>query len=230
MMGFPIGVMHTLGEAGALDFDKGTTLATASGGAIVGACYASGVPAERILECIIKANADNRQRGVRGWGMQLDKVISGFLEDLLPEDAHLITKGRLIIPTRVIRPREQAGPQFHSTFSSKDDLLNVVIGSSYIPYYTGGGIGHLHNGVYHTDGATTKVGECDSFVPVTVRDSYAYGVNGNAIRYNGPILKVIQNMAFPQNPEAVRETYHNGVEAANRWLEVHSNCVEVRNP
>eukprot|EP00659_Diplonema_papillatum_P000115 gene115-175_t len=100
MLGFHLGVMRSLRDRGALDFERGTKIAGASGGAAVAACFASGVSDQDMLEMIVEMNRVAKEAGIRAWLGNLCAVIDSALTDILPEDCHTIVDGRLTVSTR----------------------------------------------------------------------------------------------------------------------------------
>ncbi len=62
-----------------------TPLAGSSAGSLIAACYHSGLTAKTVTEACLVLADDCRVNGTRG---RLGEVLSTFLHDLLPEDAH----------------------------------------------------------------------------------------------------------------------------------------------
>ena len=62
-----------------------TPLAGASAGSLIAACYHSGLSTETVTEACLVLADDCRVNGTRG---RLGDVLSTFLHDLLPDDAH----------------------------------------------------------------------------------------------------------------------------------------------
>lgn len=62
-----------------------TPLAGASAGSLITACHHSGLSVEQVTDACLVLADDCRRKGTRG---RLGTVLSRFLHDLLPEDAH----------------------------------------------------------------------------------------------------------------------------------------------
>ncbi|KAL6176451.1 hypothetical protein ACLB2K_053084 [Fragaria x ananassa] len=107
-----------------------TPLAGSSAGAIVCAVIASGASMEEALQATKILAEDCRNRGT---AFRLGAVLRDVLEKFLPEDAHIRSNGRVrVAVTQLLwRPRGLLVDQF----DSKEDLINAVFTSSFIPGY-----------------------------------------------------------------------------------------------
>ncbi|XP_030513257.2 patatin-like phospholipase domain-containing protein 2 [Rhodamnia argentea] len=126
---YHLGVAQFLIEKG---YVKETTpLAGSSAGAVVCAVIASGASMEEALMAT-KVLADDCRR--RGTVFRLGAVLRDVLDKFLPEDSHTRSNGRVrIAVTQILRrPRGLLVDQF----DSKEDLINAVLASSFIPGYT----------------------------------------------------------------------------------------------
>ncbi|KAC9735352.1 hypothetical protein R6Q59_018564 [Mikania micrantha] len=125
---YHLGVAKFLIENG---YIKDTTpLAGSSAGAIVCAVVASGASMEEALEATKVLAQDCRSRGT---AFRLGAVLRDVLEQFLPDDAHIRSNGRVrVAVTQILwRPRGLLVDQF----DSREDLINAVITSSFIPGY-----------------------------------------------------------------------------------------------
>ncbi|KAI3901743.1 hypothetical protein MKW92_013961 [Papaver armeniacum] len=125
---YHLGVAHFLIEKGYIK--ETTPLAGSSAGAIVCAVVASGSCMREALEAT-KILAEDCRRG--GTAFRLGAVLRNILEIFLPDDVHIRSNGRVrVAVTRILwRPRAILVDQF----SSKEDLINAVFTSSFIPGY-----------------------------------------------------------------------------------------------
>ncbi|CAL0300786.1 unnamed protein product [Lupinus luteus] len=107
-----------------------TPLAGSSAGAIVCAVIASGASMEEALKATKVLAEDCRSRGT---AFRLGAVLRDVLVDFLPEDAHIRSNGRVRVGVTQLlwRPRGLLVDQF----DSKEDLINAVFTSSFIPGY-----------------------------------------------------------------------------------------------
>ncbi|KAJ3672250.1 hypothetical protein LUZ60_006971 [Juncus effusus] len=125
---YHLGVARLLLEKGYIK--ETTPLAGSSAGAIVCAVIASGNTMEDALK-VTKTLADNCR--TKGTAFRLGAILRDILEEFLPEDVHIRSNGRIRVAiTRLSwRPRGLLVDQF----DSKEDLINAVFTSSFIPGY-----------------------------------------------------------------------------------------------
>ncbi|KAL6956760.1 hypothetical protein U1Q18_003142 [Sarracenia purpurea var. burkii] len=125
---YHLGVAQFLIEKG---YIKDTTpLAGSSAGAIVCAVIASGASMKEALNATKILAEDCR---LRGTAFRLGAVLKDVLDKFLPNDVHIRSTGRVrVAVTQILwRPRGLLVDQF----DSKEDLINAVFTSSFIPGY-----------------------------------------------------------------------------------------------
>uniref|UniRef100_A0A0R0IUJ6 Patatin n=1 Tax=Glycine max TaxID=3847 RepID=A0A0R0IUJ6_SOYBN len=107
-----------------------TPLAGSSAGAIVCAVIASGASMEEALNATKILAEDCRNQGT---AFRLGAVLRDILDKFLPDDVHIRSNGRVrVAVTQLLwRPRGLLVDQF----DSKEDLINAVFTSSFIPGY-----------------------------------------------------------------------------------------------
>ncbi|OEL19244.1 hypothetical protein BAE44_0019739 [Dichanthelium oligosanthes] len=125
---------YHLGAAQCL-MDKGyiterTPLAGSSAGAIICAVIASGNTMQDAMQ-VTKDLADNCRS--KGTAFRLGAVLRDVLDKFLPDDLHIRCNGRIRVAITQLswRPRSLLVDQF----DSKEDVINAVITSSFIPGY-----------------------------------------------------------------------------------------------
>ncbi|XP_061337201.1 uncharacterized protein LOC133284220 [Gastrolobium bilobum] len=125
---YHLGVAQFLIENGYIK--ETTPLAGSSAGAIVCAVIASGASMEEALNAT-KILAEDCRNG--GTAFRLGAVLRGVLDKFLPDDAHIRSNGRVrVAVTQLLwRPRGLLVDKF----DSKEDLINAVFTSSFIPGY-----------------------------------------------------------------------------------------------
>ncbi|XP_039010863.1 patatin-like phospholipase domain-containing protein 4 [Hibiscus syriacus] len=123
-----LGVAQFLIEKGYIK--ETTPLAGSSAGAIVCAVIASGASMDEALKAAKILAHDCR---VKGTAFRLGAVLRHVLDKFLPHDIHTRSNGRVrVAVTQILwRPRGLLVDQF----DSKEDLINAVIASSFIPGY-----------------------------------------------------------------------------------------------
>ncbi|XP_057977979.1 uncharacterized protein LOC131164646 [Malania oleifera] len=107
-----------------------TPLAGASAGAIVCAVIASGASMQEALEATKILAEDCR---LKGTAFRLGAVLKDVLVKFLPDDVHIRSNGRVrVAVTQILwKPRGLLVDQF----DSKEDLIDAVFTSSFIPGY-----------------------------------------------------------------------------------------------
>ncbi|GKV24240.1 hypothetical protein SLEP1_g33873 [Rubroshorea leprosula] len=125
---YHLGVAQYLIEKGYIK--ETTPLAGSSAGAIVCAVIASGATMQDALE-VTKTLAEDCR--LRGTAFRLGGVLRDVLQNFLPDDVHTRSNGRVrVAVTQILwKPRGLLVDQF----DSKEDLINAVITSSFIPGY-----------------------------------------------------------------------------------------------
>ncbi|KAL2906893.1 Patatin-like phospholipase domain-containing protein 4 [Bienertia sinuspersici] len=125
---YHLGVAQFLIENGYIK--ETTPLAGSSAGSIVCAVIASGSSMHEALEATKILAEDCRTRGT---AFRLGAVLRDILQKVLPDDAHIRCNGRVrVAVTQIVwRPRGLLIDQF----DSKEDLINALFTSSFIPGY-----------------------------------------------------------------------------------------------
>ncbi|XP_043713983.1 patatin-like phospholipase domain-containing protein 4 [Telopea speciosissima] len=125
---YHLGVAQFLIEKGYIK--ETTPLAGSSAGAIVCAVIASGNNMQEALKATKILAEDCR---LRGTAFRLGAVLRNILQEFLPDDVHSRSNGRVrVAVTQILwRPKGLLVDQF----DSKEDLINAVITSSFVPGY-----------------------------------------------------------------------------------------------
>ncbi|XP_008782350.2 patatin-like phospholipase domain-containing protein 1 [Phoenix dactylifera] len=125
---YHLGVAQFLLEKGYIK--ETTPLAGSSAGAIVCAVIASGNSMQDALQATKILAEDCRRNGT---AFRLGAVLRDVLSNFLPDDVHIKSSGRVRVAITQLfwRPRGLLVDQF----DSKEDLINAVFTSSFIPGY-----------------------------------------------------------------------------------------------
>ncbi|KAH7518795.1 hypothetical protein FEM48_Zijuj09G0208900 [Ziziphus jujuba var. spinosa] len=125
---YHLGVARFLIENGYIK--ETTPLAGSSAGAIVCAVIASGASMEEALLATKILAEDCRNKGT---AFRLGAVLRDVLDKFLPDDAHSRSNGRVRVAVTQILWRPKG--LLVDKFESKEDLINAVFTSSFIPGY-----------------------------------------------------------------------------------------------
>ncbi|KAE8656366.1 Acyl transferase/acyl hydrolase/lysophospholipase superfamily protein isoform 2 [Hibiscus syriacus] len=128
LLPYHLGVAQFLIEKGYIK--ETTPLAGTSAGAIVSAVIASGATMDEALKVGKILGNDCR---LNGTAFRLGAALRDLLAEHLPDDTHTKSNGRVRVAiTQILwRPRGLLVDQF----DSKEDLINAVVASSFIPGY-----------------------------------------------------------------------------------------------
>jgi len=149
---YHIGVYHGLYQTFGAEALEKVHWAGSSVGALMAAIAASGVDPDIVWAHIPEIAALHRDR----WMRNLTTVGSKcrfLLDDVLPEDAHERCTGRCFISITSLLPTPHN--VILTEFESKDQLIDAVIASTYIPVWTFPGV-CLHQGMVCVDGGVTN--------------------------------------------------------------------------
>lgn len=123
----------------------------ASAGALCAVLVASGVDLDRAVRKAYDISMANdiwtRPSGLAGiWG----GLVREWLEELLPENAHVLCKSRVqVIATKVPSMRLE----YLDSFDSRSDLINACMASIHIPFFLDGNGTYLYRGKQYIDGS-----------------------------------------------------------------------------
>lgn len=113
-----------------------TAFAGASAGSLVAAVLATSAPLDKCSDYVIELTHEARRHPLGPFNPQFDLVgsLRKGLELCLPSNSHRIASGRLFISVTSLKDRKNA---ILSEFDSKEDLIQVLLASCYIPFYAG---------------------------------------------------------------------------------------------
>jgi len=155
---FYIGVVKGLTTAGYMS--ERTKLAGASAGSLIAACVNSGLSMDTVTELCEELMEDCRVHGTRG---RLGIVLEKFLDDALPEDAHVRCRHRTHVAVSSLS-RSSVTPVLVNEFESRDDLIRALMTSCHIPFWLDGRLTSEFRGRTHLDGGVTN------FIPLPPGD------------------------------------------------------------
>jgi predicted acylesterase/phospholipase RssA len=160
---FYIGVVKGLEKAGYMS--ERTRIAGASAGSLIAACVNSGLSMDTVATRCEDLMEDCRKHGTRG---RLGIVLEKFLQDSLPDDAHIRCSGKTHVAVSSISP---ITPVLVSEFESRDDLIEALMTSCHVPLWMDGRLTTEFRGVTHLDGGVTN------FIPLPPGDEPAVRVS-----------------------------------------------------
>jgi len=228
---YHIGAAQYLLEKGYIT--ERTPLAGSSAGAIICAVIASGNTMQEALQ-VTKILAENCRSN--GTAFRLESVLKDVLEKFLPDDLHIRCNGRIRVAiTRLSwRPRGLLVDQF----DSKEDVINAVITSSFIPGYLAPRPATFFRNRLCIDGGLTLFmppTSASETVRICAFPASRLGLQGIGISpdcnpENRPTPRQLFNWALePAEDEVLGKLYELGYQDAAVWAEQNPAESTVKN-
>ncbi|XP_058788723.1 patatin-like phospholipase domain-containing protein 2 isoform X2 [Phymastichus coffea] len=211
----------------------------ASAGAIAACCLLCDLPLGEMTSNLLKLARDARKRtlGPFSPSFNVQEVLLDSLQKFLPEDAHLRVSGKLHISlTRVYDGKNVIVSQY----DSRQDLLQALLASSFVPLFCGLLPPRFH-GIRYMDGGfsdnlptldenTITVSPFCGESDICPRDLSAqlFHVNlaNTSIELSRQNMYRFARILFPPNPEILANMCKQGFDDALRFLNRNSliNC------
>lgn len=207
-------------------------IAGASAGALAACTLLCGSPlgasTSDVLRIVMKARS--RALGPFHPGFDLNRILYDSLNRMLPEDAHLRCNGHLHIScTRVSDGKNVLLNQF----DSKDDLIQALLCSSFIPFYSGimplkfHGVAYMDGGLSDNlpilDDCTVTVSPFSGESDICPQDNYInflqINIANTSIAMSPSNLYRMTRILFPPPPEILSKMCQQGFDDALRFLQ-----------
>ncbi|KAM3869669.1 patatin-like phospholipase domain-containing protein 2 [Diretmus argenteus] len=214
----------------------------ASAGALIAAMCAIGIPVEKACADLMSMakRARKSKLGPLHPAFNLLQIVRGSLLENLPEDAHVRASGKLCVSlTRVSNGKNVLVSQF----DSREELIQTLICSCFIPFYCGV-IPPTYRGVRYMDGAISdNLPRCHLENTITISafsgesDICPRGsaLNFHQVRFNNVSIQVnaenmyrVASTFFPPEPEIMAEICQSGYMDALRFLQENVLCEACR--
>ncbi|TNN00690.1 1-acylglycerol-3-phosphate O-acyltransferase Pnpla3-like [Takifugu flavidus] len=215
----------------------------ASAGALMAAVMSAGVPLEKCCSDLMSMarRARSHPLGPLHPSFNLLQMVKDSLLSNLPENAHILVSGRLCVSlTRVPDGKNVLVSEFHS----RDELVEALICSCFVPLYCGV-VPPTYRGVHYVDGAASDnlprcctnntvtisayAGESDLCPPCGNKLSFhQVRFNNVSIQVNAENMYRVTSTFFPPEQQALAEICHSGYVDALRFLQennlISSEC------
>ncbi|XP_072915254.1 patatin-like phospholipase domain containing 3 isoform X4 [Hemitrygon akajei] len=204
----------------------------ASSGALTAAAVVCGSPLDKCCADVMELAKEARKRnlGPLHPSFNLVKIIRNGLFRNLPENAHQLATGRLCISLTRVSDGENV---LVSDFNSKEELIQALICSAFVPIYCGL-IPPSFRGVRYVDGGiSNNLPQCELKNTITVspysgesdicpRDNtcnfHELRVSNTSIQFSLENLYRITQAFFPPESKVLGEMCHQGYRDALRFL------------
>ncbi|XP_067906966.1 patatin-like phospholipase domain containing 3 [Heterodontus francisci] len=230
---YHIGVASSIQERAPCMIRDATRIYGASAGALTAAAVVCGVPLDNCCADIMKVAKEARKRnlGPLHPSFNLVKIMRNGLFKNLPENAHQLATGRLCISLTRVPDGENV---LVSEFNSKEELIQALICSAFVPIYCGL-IPPSFRGVRYVDGGisnnlpqyelknTITVSPFSGESDICPRDNssnfHELRVTNTSIQFSLGNLYRLTRALFPPEPKVLGEMCHEGYVDALRFLE-----------
>ncbi|XP_048404317.1 patatin-like phospholipase domain containing 3 isoform X1 [Stegostoma tigrinum] len=229
---YHIGVASTIQEHAPYLTRDANRIYGASAGALTAAAVVCGVPLDSCCADVMKVAKEARKRnlGPLHPSFNLVKILKNGLFRSLPENAHQLATGRLCISLTRVPDGENV---LVSEFNSKEELIQALICSAFVPIYCGL-IPPSFRGVRYVDGGisnnlplselknTITVSPFSGESDICPRDNpsnfHELRVTNTSIQFSLGNLYRLTRALFPPEPKVLGEMCHQGYEDALRFL------------
>ncbi|KAM6895253.1 patatin-like phospholipase domain containing 3 [Xenentodon cancila] len=230
---YHIGVASCLLEKAPYLIEGATRLYGASAGALTASVLASRACIAKCCEDVVKVAKEARKRnlGPLHPTFNLVKVLRSGLNRDLPSDAHILASGKLCVSLTRVSDGDNV---LVSEFSSKEELIQALICSCFIPIYCGL-IPPSFRGVRYVDGGisdnlpqselknTIAISPFSGESDICPRDdSISFHVlrfTNTSIQMNMGNMYRLSRALFPPEPKVLAEMCQSGYKDALRFLE-----------
>ncbi|XP_056604363.1 patatin-like phospholipase domain containing 3 isoform X1 [Triplophysa dalaica] len=240
---YHIGVASCLLEQAPYLVRGATKIYGASAGALTASVLATEGCLEKCCEDVIDVAKEARKRnlGPLHPTFNLMKVLRGGLQRNLPSDAHTLASGRLCVSLTQVTDGQNV---LVSDFSSKDELIQALICSCFIPIYCGL-IPPAFRGVRYVDGGISDnlpqselkntitispfSGESDICPKDSSTSFHELRFTNTSIQVNLDNMYRLSKALFPPEPKVLAEMCQSGYKDALRFLQ-ENNLLQVACP
>lgn len=236
---YHVGVASCLLEKAPHIIKGATKMYGASAGALTASMLASQAPIAKCCQDVIEMAKEARKRnlGPLHPTFNLVKVLRSGLNRDLPSDAHILASGRLCVSLTRVSDGENV---LVSEFSSKEELIQALICSCFIPIYCGL-IPPSFRGVRYVDGGisdnlpqselknTITVSPFSGESDICPRDKstsfHELRFTNTSIQMNMGNMYRLSRAFFPPEPKVLAEMCQSGYKDALHFLEENNLLV-----
>ncbi|XP_017349192.1 patatin-like phospholipase domain containing 3 [Ictalurus punctatus] len=240
---YHLGVSSCLLERAPFLVHRANKIYGASAGALNAAVLTSGVCLEKCCGNVIDVAKEARKRnlGPLHPTFNLVKVMRLGLQRDLPEDAHTLVSGKLCVSLTRVSDGENV---LVSEFNSKDELIQALICSSFIPVFCGL-FPPAFRGVRYVDGGMSNnlpqsemkntisispfSGESDICPKDNSSSFHELRFTNTSIQVNWGNVCRLSKVFFPPEPTVMAELCQHGYKDALRFLE-DNNLLQAECP
>ncbi|XP_019934772.2 1-acylglycerol-3-phosphate O-acyltransferase Pnpla3-like [Paralichthys olivaceus] len=213
-----------------------------SSGALMAAALAIGTPLEKCCADLMFMAKEARKHklGPLHPAFSLLQMVQDSLQGSLSEDAHVRACGRLCVSLTRVPDGKNV---LVSEFDSRDELIQVLLCSCFVPFYCGV-VPPTYRGLHYVDGAISDnlplchlkntitisayAGESDICPLASSLNLHEVRFNNVSIHVSSENMQRVTSTFFPPEPEAMSQICQNGYIDALRFLQdnnlISSEC------
>ncbi|XP_076116296.1 patatin-like phospholipase domain-containing protein 2 [Mytilus galloprovincialis] len=206
--------------------------AGASAGAIVSCCLLCGCCLGECTSFILRlaTKARSKSLGPLHPSFNIVKILRDALNVVLPENAHTIASGKLFISLTRVSDRKAV---LVSQYDSKEELIQALLCSAHIPFYSGL-LPPVFKGTRYVDGGLSDnlpvldentvtvspfAGESDICPSDEVANDAHIHLANTSVQLSGKNLYRITRILFPCKPELLSDMCKHGFDDCLRFLQ-----------
>jgi len=166
-------------------------------------------------------------------GYSFTKTLRNIIEDVLPQNAHLKANGKLHVSLTNITTRKN---ELMSDFRSKDELVDALIASCYIPLYAGINLPSIRGNKFMDGGLTDNLPQFQDGRTITIspfdgksdiqpdqgedkqKKKYYIHFHNQDLAMNLKNIKLFNDAFFPPKQNLLHNYFVQGMNDANRFL------------
>ncbi|VDP27507.1 unnamed protein product [Soboliphyme baturini] len=211
-------------------------IAGASAGALAACSLVCGCCLGEAISGVLKITKEARSRSLGPLHPSFDLVryFRSGLRNILPENAHRLASGRLFISLTRFQDGENVRV---SEFSSKEELIDAVVCSSFVPFYSGA-FPPVFRGTSYVDGGLSDnfpfSGESD-ICPQDLdsMSPFLFCMKNTSIRFTCQNFFRLSVSLFPPSLDVMNDMCRQGFEDGLRYLSKHNliscaRCITIR--
>ncbi|PVD19150.1 hypothetical protein C0Q70_21714 [Pomacea canaliculata] len=246
---YHLGVASCLMKYGQSFLSRVDRVAGASAGALIGALLVTSPTQQKVelsKEAFIQLarGIRNKPMGALTPGYRLSDEVARLLDSILPVNAHELARGKLHVSLTHGKTRQN---KLFSDFQSREELIEALVASCHIPFYSGAKLPMFRDKVYFDGGLSNNLVRFGEGRTITVspfsgkqdigpEDAHHKGFKGYYVNLHNQDLQVnfnnVRRMAhafFPPRSYILHQYFELGHKDASRFL-VREGLYEIPKP
>ncbi|XP_038605325.1 patatin-like phospholipase domain-containing protein 1 [Tachyglossus aculeatus] len=240
---YQAGVVDALRDLAPQMLNSASRVCGASAGSVVAALTVCGISMDEYLKVLNTAVAEVKKYflGPFAPSCKMVKMMRQFLYTTLPEDSYKLASGKLHVAVTRVTDGENV---VISEFTSKEELVEVLYCSCFVPVYCGL-IPPTYRGVRYIDGGFTSMQPCADWTDVITISAFTgqydicprdcpavfhdFRICNCAYQFSLENLARMSHALFPPDVTALHEYYYRGYQDTVHYLK-RLNAASLQSP